>query len=128
MRIYNIKEWTGKSLGETQLMVHKRKEWRLLNNFQCISTLQKKAVRIVNKNIFKMFNIIFILTNTNNLFVCTNILKCKDLITYKKYIIHAKCIFKGMPKQNIIISYIYIIYIDIIIYTKILFIILNYLI
>ena len=53
------------------------------NNLQCISTLQKKAVRIVNKNIFKIVNNIFILTNTNNLFLCSNILKFKDLITYK---------------------------------------------
>ena len=52
------------------------------NNLQCISTLQKKAVRIVNKNIFKIVNNIFILTNTNNLFLCSNILKFKDLITY----------------------------------------------
>ena len=43
----------------------------------------KKAIRIVNKNIFNIFNIIFILTNTNNLFVFSNILKFKDLITYK---------------------------------------------
>ena len=44
------------------------------NNLQCISTLQKKAVGIVNKNIFKINNNIFILTDTNNLFVCSNIL------------------------------------------------------
>ena len=53
----------------------------LKNNLQCISTLQKKAVRIVNKNIFKIVNNIFILTNTNNLLLCSNILKFKDLIT-----------------------------------------------
>ena len=41
------------------------------------------AVRIINKNIFKIVNNICILTNTNNLFVCSNILKFKDLITYK---------------------------------------------
>ena len=29
MWIDNIKEWTNKSLGETQLMAHKRKEWRI---------------------------------------------------------------------------------------------------
>ena len=52
------------------------------NNLQCISILQKKAVRIVNKNIFKIVNNIFILTNINNLFVCSNILKFKYLITY----------------------------------------------
>ena len=73
------------------------------NNLQCISTLQKKAVRIVNKNIFKIVNNIFILTNTNNLFLYSNILKFKDLITYKKYFIHAQCTFKEIPKQNIII-------------------------
>ena len=50
------------------------------NNLQCISTLQKKDVRIVNKNIFKINNI-FIFTNTNYLFLCSNILKFKDLIT-----------------------------------------------
>ena len=42
----------------------------------------KKAIRIVNKNNFKIVNNIFILTNTNNLFLCSNILKFKDLITY----------------------------------------------
>ena len=45
------------------------------NNLQCISTLQKNAIRIVKKNIFKIFNNIFIFTNTNNLFLCSNILK-----------------------------------------------------
>ena len=73
------------------------------NNLQCISTLQKKFVRIVNKNIFKIINNIFILTNTNNLFVCSNILKFNELINYKKYCIHAQCTFKEMSKQNIII-------------------------
>ena len=53
------------------------------NNLQCISTLQKKAFRIVNKTIFKIVNTIFILTNSINLFLCSNILKFKDLITYK---------------------------------------------
>ena len=48
------------------------------NNLQCISTLQKKAVRIVYKNIFKIVINIFILTNINNLFLCSNILKLKD--------------------------------------------------
>ena len=46
----------------------------------------KKAVRIVNKNIFKIVNNIFILTNTNNLFMFSNILKFKDLITYKNIV------------------------------------------
>ena len=64
----------------------------LNNNLQCISTLQKKAVRIVNKNIFNIVNNIFIFTNikafanTNNLFLCSNILKFKDLITYKNIV------------------------------------------
>ena len=53
------------------------------NILQCISTLKKNAVRIVNKNIFKIVNNIFILTNTNNLFLCSNILKFKYLINYK---------------------------------------------
>ena len=53
------------------------------NSLQYILTLQKNAVRIINKTIFKIVNNIFILTNTNNLFLCSNILQFKDLITYK---------------------------------------------
>ena len=44
------------------------------NNLKCISTLQKKAVRIVNKIIFKIVNDIFIFTNTNKLFVLINLI------------------------------------------------------
>ena len=51
------------------------------NNLQCISSL-KKDVRILNITIFKIVKNICILTNTNNLFLCYNILKFKDLITY----------------------------------------------
>ena len=58
-------------------------EYNFNNNLQCISTLQKKAIRIVNKNIFKIANNIFISTNTNNLFLYSNIIKFKDLITFK---------------------------------------------
>ena len=36
------------------------------NNLHCISTLQKIAIQIINKNIFKNVHNIFILTNTNN--------------------------------------------------------------
>ena len=43
----------------------------------------KKAIRIVNKNIFTIINNILILTNTNNLLFFSNILKFKDLINYK---------------------------------------------
>ena len=42
------------------------------NNHQFISTLQKKATRIVNKNIFKIVNNIIIFTN-NNLFLSIQI-------------------------------------------------------
>ena len=69
------------------------------NNLQCISTLQKKAVRIVNKNIFKIVNNIFILTNTNNLFICSNILKFKDLITYKNILFMHNVHLKKYPSR-----------------------------
>ena len=72
------------------------------NNLQCISTLQKKAVRIVNKNIFKMINNILIFTNrfpTNNLFLCSNILKFKDLITYKHILFMHNIHLKKCPSR-----------------------------
>ena len=47
---------------------------------QCISTLQNKVIRIVNKNIIKIVNNICTLTYTNYLFVYYNILKFIDLI------------------------------------------------
>ena len=49
------------------------------NSLKCIYST-KKAIRTVNKNIFKIINNIFILTNTNNLIICSNILKFKYLI------------------------------------------------
>ena len=69
------------------------------NNIQCISTLQKKAIRIVNKNIFKIVNNIFISTNTNNLFLCSNILKFKDLITYKNIVFMHNVHLKKCPSR-----------------------------
>ena len=75
------------------------------NNLTFISTIfnfTKNAIQIVNKNIFKIINNFLFFTNTNNLFVCSNILKLKDLITYKKYCIHTQCTFKEMPKHNIL--------------------------
>ena len=69
------------------------------NNLQCISTLQKKAFRILNKNIFKIVNNIFILTNANNLFLCSNILKFKDLITYKNILIMHNLHLKKFPNR-----------------------------
>ena len=77
------------------------------NNLQCISTLQKKAVRIVYKNIFKIVNNIFILTNTNNLFLCSNILKFKDLITYKNILFIHNVHLKKCPSR---ISFLFPIY------------------
>ena len=61
----------------------------------------KKAIRIVNKNIFKI-------VNTNNLFLSSNILKFKDLIIYKNILfMHNVHLKKCRTKQNfIIISYI----------------------
>ena len=59
----------------------------------------KKAVRIVNKNIFKIVNNIFILTNTNNLFLCYNILKFKDLITYKNILFMHNVHLKKCPSR-----------------------------
>ena len=56
------------------------------NNLQCISTLQQKFNRIVNKTIFKIVNNIFICNNTNNVLLCSNILKFKDLIIYKNIV------------------------------------------
>ena len=70
------------------------------NNLQCISTLYKKAIRIANTNIFKIVNNVCMLSNTNNLFLNSNILKFNNLY---KYCIHAQCKFKEMPKQNIIL-------------------------
>ena len=92
------------------------------NNLQCISTLQKKAIRIVNKNIFKIVNNIFILTNTNNLFLSSNILKFKDLIIYKNILFMHNVHLKKCPSRISLLFPTYKIY------TKILFIILNYLI
>ena len=59
----------------------------------------KKAVRIVNKNIFKIVNNIFILTNTNNLFVCSNILKFKDLISNKNILFMYNVHLKKCPSR-----------------------------
>ena len=92
------------------------------NNLQCISTLQKKAIRIVNKNIFKIVNNIFILTNTNNLFLSSNILKFKDLIIYKNIL------FMHNVHLEFAQAEFHYYFLHIIIYTNILFIILNYLI
>ena len=92
------------------------------NNLQFIFTLQKKAFRIVNKTIFKIDYNIFILTNTNNLFCCSNILKVKYLITYTNILLMHNVHLKKCPCR---ISYNFL---DIIIYTTILFIISNYLI
>ena len=76
-------------------------------NLQCISTLQKKAVRIVNKNIFKIVNDIFIFTNTNNVFVCSNILKFKDLITYKNILFMQNIHLKKCPSRILLLFPIY---------------------
>ena len=74
------------------------------------------------KNIFKIVNNIFILTNTNNLFLCSNILKFIYLITYKNIVfmnnVHLK---KSQAEYHYYFQ-------DITMYTKILFIISNYLI
>ena len=59
----------------------------------------KNAVRIVNKNILKIVNNIFILTNTNNLFLCSNILKFKDLITYKNIVFMHNVHLKKCPSS-----------------------------
>ena len=63
------------------------------------SNSTKKAVRIVNKNIFKISNNIFILTNTNNLFLCSNILKFKDLITYTNIVFVHNVHLKKCPSK-----------------------------
>ena len=74
------------------------------------------AVRIINKNIFKIVNNICILTNTNTLFLCSNILKFKDLITYTNILFisphSSQCTFKEIPKQNIIKNLTYLKYDD----------------
>ena len=59
----------------------------------------KKAVRIVNKNIFKIVNNIFILTNTKNFFLCSNIIKFKDLITYKNILFMHNVHLKKWPSR-----------------------------
>ena len=64
------------------------------NHFQYISTPQKNDILNLNKNIFKIVDSIFIVTNTNNLFFCSNILKYYDLIIYKNiFIVFSSCIF-----------------------------------
>ena len=63
----------------------------------------KKAVRIINKTIFNIVNNIFILTNTNNLFLRLNILQFKDLITHNNIVFMHNVHLKKTPKQNIII-------------------------
>ena len=60
-------------------------------------TLQHNFIRIANKNIFKIVNNIFILINTNNLFVCSNILKFKDLIIYKNILFRHNVHLKKCP-------------------------------
>ena len=59
----------------------------------------KNAIRIVNTNIFKIVNNIFILTNTNNLFVCSKLLKFKDLITYKHIVFMHNVHLKKYPSR-----------------------------
>ena len=59
----------------------------------------KKAVRIVNENIFKIVNNIFILTNTNILFLCSNILIFKDLITFKNILFMHNVYLKKCPSR-----------------------------
>ena len=63
----------------------------------------KKAVRIVNKNIFKIINNIFILTNSNNLFLCSNILKFEDLITYKNIVFMHSVHLKKFPSRILLL-------------------------
>ena len=46
---------------------------------------------VQTKTILKFVNNICILTNTNNLFVCSNILQFKDLITYINILFMYKC-------------------------------------
>ena len=52
----------------------------------------KKAIRIVNKNIFKI-------VNTNNLFLSSNILKFKDLIIYKNILFMHNVHLKKCPSR-----------------------------
>ena len=59
----------------------------------------KKAIQIVNKTIFKIINNIFNLTYTKNVFVCSNILKFKDLITYKNMLFMQNVHFKKCPSR-----------------------------
>ena len=55
----------------------------------------KKDVRIVNKNVYN----IFILTNTNNILLCSNILKFKDLITYTNILFMHNVHLKKCPSR-----------------------------
>ena len=59
----------------------------------------KKIIRIAYKNIFKIVNNIFILTNINNLFLCSNILKFKDLIIYKNIVFMYNVQLKKCPSR-----------------------------
>ena len=60
---------------------------------------RKKTVRNVNKTIFNIVNNICILTNTNNLFLCSNILKLKDLITYTNIVFMHNVHLKKCPSR-----------------------------
>ena len=53
------------------------------SNIYEIELMQKKVIRIINKDIFIIRNGTFILSRTNSLFINSNILKLRDLIIYK---------------------------------------------
>ena len=64
-----------------------------ISNIYEIELLQKKVIRIINKDIFIIRNGTFILSSTNSLFINSNILKIRDLIIYKNILfMHNICV------------------------------------
>ena len=63
------------------------------SNIYEIELLQKKLIRIINKDIFIIRNGTFILSRINSLFINSNILKLRDLIIYKNILfMHNICV------------------------------------
>ena len=68
------------------------------SNIYEIELLQKKVIRIINKDIFIIRNGTFILSSTNSLFINSNILKLRDLIIYKNILFMHNIFVGNCPK------------------------------
>ena len=68
------------------------------SNIYEIELLQKKVIRIINKDIFIIRNGTFILSRTHSLFINSNILKLRDLIIYKNILFMHNIFVGNCPK------------------------------